>query len=610
MRKVKRKEMIALVLSLLIILPFNNYSYAETDAEKIKRLEQQLDDLRDSNGASDQAYKDLKKQYDNLLEEQKEKNITPRIILKTNFGRTLADSEKTIKITLINPGEANFSNGSLTLSSIPAGITLQNTSSTFVRIGEMLAGQEKEGEFNLKIGKEVKSGSYPLVFNWAARYGKITEREYTFSQTFYMEIINNEEKKEPAKVAIQSIAIPQSAAMNQDFTLNFQVANTGKDKVEGLKVSAEASGGIVNKSQNIFTESVLEPGKPKSYSVTFYAPGGTGEEKVDTKNYPIKITVESTGATTGGDKAPADSPISISQYTGILIIGNKGGQGADGVKAPQLMVENYSYGGSYVEAGKNFTLNLTMVNTSKDKRLRNIKVSLNSEEGTFIPYNTSNSFFIDSLPPGGRTTKNITFSTKPDAKAQTIALNLESTYEDMKGNALTAKDIISIPVTQTTKLDIDEPSLPPELYSGQMTNVSFSFYNTGKNVLRNLKITAEGDFDTQGSVSYFVGNMDPGKSDSYDLMLIPRAPGKLTGTVIFTYENVQGEEQMIEKAFEGTVMEMPPMEDLEHMPQEPEKTSKTGLFVGIGLGVLAIAEVIFWRKKRKKRKEREMDIDE
>lgn len=582
---------------------------AESDQERIQRLEKELEEARKSGEA---RYNTLLEQYNKLLEEQNEKSSVPRAVMNAKFPGVRAGAEALIQVQVKNISGVNFSSGTLTLSSPPAGVALKNTSSTMQKVGEVLGGEDKWAEFSLVVDKQVKTGSYPIGFTFSGVYGKNSDKEYSFSQTFYMEITNDEAKKEPSKIGITNVAIPRAASLGQEFVLSFRVVNSGASKAENLKITAEPSGTLINKSRNVFLETALEAGKSKDYSVTFYAPSAGKEEKVDEKNFPIKISVESTGVPSSGKEGENPEVISISQYADILILGQKGKEesssGSDGVKSPQLMVENYSYGGSYVEAGKNFTLSLTMVNTSREKALRNIKISLTSEEGTFIPYNTSNSFYIDSLAPGARTKKEITFSTKPDAKAQTIALNLDSAYEDMKGNALTAKDIISIPVMQVTKLDIDDAAIPPEAYVGQPASVSFSFYNTGKNVLRNLKITGEGNFDTQGNVSYFVGNMEPGKNDSYDLLLIPREPGEVSGTVTFTYEDVQGEIRTAEKTFSMSAMEMPPMED-EMMEEIPAPKNYKPYYIG-GAAALLIIGILIWRKRRKKKKEQEMSLDE
>ena len=60
------------------------------------------------------------------------------------------------------------------------------------------------------------------------------------------------------------------------------------------------------------------------------------KKKVDEKNFPIKISVESTGAPSSGKEGENPEVISISQYADILILGQKGKEesssGSDGVK--------------------------------------------------------------------------------------------------------------------------------------------------------------------------------------------------------------------------------------------------------------------------------------
>ena len=56
------------------------------------------------------------------------------------------------------------------------------------------------------------------------------------------------------------------------------------------------------------------------------------------------------------------------------------------------MITSYSYGGNPVQPNGQFPLSMTFVNTSKEKTLKNIKISLTADEGTFIAVGSSNSF--------------------------------------------------------------------------------------------------------------------------------------------------------------------------------------------------------------------------
>jgi hypothetical protein len=91
---------------------------------------------------------------------------------------------------------------------------------------------------------------------------------------------------------------------------------------------------------------------------------------------------------------------------------------------------------------------------------------------------------------------------------------------------------------------------------------------TRKNHSEQLRVTAEGDFDTPESTSYFVGNLESGKSDSYDFSFIPRKGGEMTGKIIFSYEDAAGDVQILERAFSFDVMEEMPVFDEGMMPEE------------------------------------------
>jgi hypothetical protein len=185
-------------------------------------------------------------------------------------------------------------------------------------------------------------------------------------------------------------------------------------------------------------------------------------------------------------------------------------------------------------------------------------------------------------------------------------------YEDGSGNAFTSKDVISIPIMQETRLEVDDVIAPPELYAGMQSGVSVQFYNMGKTTLNNLRVTAEGDFDTPESTSYFVGNMESGKSDTYDFGFIPRKGGTMEGKIIFTYEDAAGDEQVLERPFSFEIQaEMPAMEEMP--PEDAAAKGGGSKALWIALGVLAwlVAIGIFvWRKIRKKKLHREMEIDE
>jgi len=396
-------------------------------------------------------------------------------------------------------------------------------------------------------------------------------------------------------IAITNINTPPVAIAGNDFTVSFNVTNQGDFATGRLKITAEVPDGLANRTKNIFLEQSIAKGQSKSYSVTYFSEDGAAE-----KNYPIMITVE---PASGGDAADT-----VMQYTGVFI--ENGGSGS--IKTPQLMVSNYSYGGSFVQAGDQFRLDIGLTNTSSNHTLQNIKVTLQSGDGTFIPVNSSNSFYINRIDRNGYADYSIYLSVKPDAEQKTTSINVDMSYEDSSGNAFTATDVISIPIMQETRLIVDDIIAPPELYAGMQNGVNVEFYNMGKTTLNNLRIYAEGDFDTMESTSYYAGNMESGRSDSYNFSFIPRGPGVMEGTVYFTYEDASGDQQVIEKQFSFDIMEMPVWNE-EPFPIDENMGGKKTPWLPIGAGAVAVAGaagIVLWKRHRKKKMNREMEIDE
>lgn len=130
----------------------------------------------------------------------------------------------------------------------------------------------------------------------------------------------------------------------------------------------------------------------------------------------------------------------------------------------------------------------------------------------------------------------------------------------------------------------------------------------GKSTLYNFMVKLEGKFKVEGS-SYFVGNFDPGKSDTFDGMITPDAPGSITGNILFTYEDASGKTQEVRKEIALNVMEMPVQKEFPGAGQIPpvQEGKKIPIWAfiagGVVLAVVALIVILVIRKKIKARKE-------
>lgn len=500
-----------------------------------------------------------------------------------------AESVSNLTLSFVNSGNTIMKNTIVSLG-LPDGITINNGSNS-QSVGYVSVGDNKTLTFSLFADSKVQTKNYP--FTVKMEFNDFSNSSRTIEQTIYLPVRGSGASGSVSGLAISDINLPGQINAGDSFTLNFKVANKGDSGTGQLKIYAEAEGDILNRTQKTFVESNIASGDSKSYSVTFMTKDSTPESA-----YTIKIGTESV----------SDGKDGVFQYASVYVRN----QGSDSIKTPQLMVESYSYGGSHVQAGDEFKLDLLLRNTSSAHVLRNIKLTLESPDGTFIPVRSSNSFFIDRIGKSSGVGKTMYLSVSPNAEQKTTSLNIAMSYEDSEGNSFTANDIVSIPVMQDTRLMIEEILSPPEVYVGMQSGASVDFYNMGKTKLNNLRINASGNFDSYESNSYYVGNMEPGTEDSYDFSFTPRETGLMQGKIIFTYEDASGHEQTIEKDFEFSVMEMPVWED-DFFPPDDMNGSGGGfswpILVAV-LVVLAVGGFVAFRIIRKRKMQKELDIDE
>lgn len=322
--------------------------------------------------------------------------------------------------------------------------------------------------------------------------------------------------------------------------------------------------------------------------------------------------------TNGEDNMVIENPKTNDTSNSNSNIGSDGGGETSNPSVknkPKLIIDNYSLQPKMVEAGKEFTLNMSFYNTNATYSVRNIKISLNNETGgsgtngqnvggsVFIPVGSSNTFYISSIAPGKTASKSIKMSVVPNAQAQNYVITANFEYEDKNGNEFTANEIIGIPVVQQAKVSFGEITTNPGM-AGEPATVDMDFFNTGKDTLTNFMISVQGDgFSLDNGGNYFVGNFAPGASDHFSSTIIPTESGTVNGKLVITYEDSTGETHTEEKDFS---VEAQQMDEGTTVPDEEmdQGTGSMGAlpFILGGLLIVAIITTIIVKKKRDKKK--------
>ena len=274
--------------------------------------------------------------------------------------------------------------------------------------------------------------------------------------------------------------------------------------------------------------------------------------------------------------------------------------------APNLIIDNYSYGGTSVQAGKTFDLSINFMNTSRALAVENIVMSLETAEGISIA-NSSNTFYFETLKPRHNITQNITLRAtgKGENSSPTIGVNFRYEYIDQNQRMeITRSETIAIPVTQPERFEITEPTLP-EMQVGMESVLSFPYVNKGKGTLYNVAVKIEGDVDALQPVQN-LGNFESGRSGTIDAIFTTTQEGPTPFKIIVTYEDADGNEKKREFKYEPTVMAMPepelPPEMIDPMdPQLVEQPSHNWMWIVGVILIVALGGGFWWFKKRKKK---------
>lgn len=290
------------------------------------------------------------------------------------------------------------------------------------------------------------------------------------------------------------------------------------------------------------------------------------------------------------------------KLTGKKSNSQNGSGSAGNTSTPRLMVAGYDLGKDRIYANEAFTLTLHMENTAKST-ISNIKLSLANEESQFVPEDGVGSTFIESMAAGE--SQDVTFQIKPVSglEEKSYPLVIKSEYENGKAEAFSAEDTLYIPVYLRQRLSITDIYVAQDAYEvGDTVEVSATVNNLGEGNLYNVTVYLSGD-NMEESASY-VGNVEPGKSGSADILTkatVVTEGDHAKNEILITYEDKDGNVQEESAELELHVKE-PVYDNLEKVKTSKDHSAlvkKAGTVIVVVVVMAGIGYVVIRRRKRK-----------
>lgn len=474
----------------------------------------------------------------------------PRVIFENNtkIQKVKAGDSFEADIVVKNVGDQYAKDVTITNSSKDAPIYWETAVDTYT-IKRLSTSMKKEINLKLRVKETADVGIYALPFD--ITYVNSNGTSYSNKQTVYFEVVN--ELSKPMIIVRNITNSPEIVTADSENKLAFEIYNEGDLLARRVKLTLDGTskdGFMVKDSINTRYFETLK-GKTSDrvefdLLVSENIKKGTNELNVQLDYY--------------------DQDNEHYTETKTIYINNvEGTEGVTGKGTPKIIISDYKVTPGEVIAGNKFSLNFTFKNTHLSKKITNMKVVVNSTDGTFIIDNSSNAFYVQNLEPQGEISKTISFRTKQDTLSGAYPITVSFEYEDADGNAYSPNETINVPITEKSNLSIDNISGPYELYQGNSGYVSFEYYNKGKAAISNLSVTVEGDYSGKSETNY-IGNVDPGKGSYSEVEVVADVAGEANGNLVFSFEDSSGNVITTKRAFSGFVYEDMPMTDFVDQP--------------------------------------------
>ena len=438
-----------------------------------------------------------------------------------------------------NSGEQPASGIRVTLTGFGSGLTLNESMATKTLPGTLAPGAETAITYKLLTSAALVTDIYMLeaLIQYEGPDG--TETPAPARETLYLNIVRPPDKTEPVRmVSMQQDAQDPGAANTIRVAVSYR--NTGTELIRDAVFAFE--------EQPVFTPmgsfgdrrlGSIEPNQTVPLSVPLYvaASAENGNHRLkalltytDARNQ--KQTVETMISIYIKRPEPSPTPSPTPEPT----------VKPPDTSVPRVIISQHSLSEATVTAGSPFELRFTLENTSRNKDVKNMKVTVTDEgarveNGGFLPVAGVNSFYVEELRTGQSVELFINLMPKQDAESKSYPVTISLTYEDKDNAQHSVTESLSIPVYQPQRLEITNLFFSGDGMGGAQLN--FQFINKGKSPLYNMNIKVEGPMALMEG-DYFVGNFMAGGMDFFEDALRMESFGEVSGFLVIQYEDAAG----------------------------------------------------------------------
>lgn len=278
---------------------------------------------------------------------------------------------------------------------------------------------------------------------------------------------------------------------------------------------------------------------------------------------------------------------------------------------PKVMIQNYKVSGDgKMHSGKEFDLSITLYNTSK-RTVRNMKVTVLSENGEILPVNSAGTSYIEEMEPQSEETIQLQMKLDGVAQEKTYKLGVKLAYEDINSNSYNVDDAIFLSPATDLEYYMSDIVIEGENIVGEPFTYSGKINNSGNGTLYNVKVQIEGE--NLNKMMCGIGNIEPGKAQKFTVDTTYShctAGTSFANSITVIYEDREGNEHVDEDKktlsdmFSQVAIENPDYRDLEIVKKE--EPDQSGKMIGITIAILAVILFVIGSILRKKKHKKEV----
>ncbi len=276
---------------------------------------------------------------------------------------------------------------------------------------------------------------------------------------------------------------------------------------------------------------------------------------------------------------------------------------------PRLMISDYKIVGGKIVGGQEFNMKLTLKNTAAKTTVKNVKVTLSTENGEFLPVDSAGTAYVESIAGDGEQELSFTLKAVKGLEEKSYKLMVKTEYEGSSGMEYTVDETLFLPITMEQRLSVTDLFLTGDnVYIGDSVELTAKVNNLGEGSLYN--VTAKWSGQGIDEMTSHIGTVEPGKSANVDIItLASELTKEVTLTSLYvTYEDIDGVSHTEELKLGSLGFQLnvssPVYDDLEKIKGDDTKKVDWTLvkwMVVVVIVVIVVAVVIIRRAKRKKK---------